>query len=151
MTRIRCYTLFDIKYTGVFNRKAPLEYDVEQIAEWNKTRNQQVNLDTILQIISLRGQPENISEVTNIDIDFASFKNFGFLYQNEEPQKCSVFDFSVNHKSVFNNGSDDLGYLYEDCDEVPMLKIGSEWEKLPNFLDTSPELKNIYFEVIEDG
>jgi hypothetical protein len=31
-----------------------------------------------------------------------------------------------------------------------MIKIGSEWEKLPNFLDVTPELRNIYFEVLND-
>jgi hypothetical protein len=31
-----------------------------------------------------------------------------------------------------------------------MIKVGTEFEKLPNFLDTTPELKNIYFEVIND-
>jgi len=32
-----------------------------------------------------------------------------------------------------------------------MVKTGREWNKLPDFLDTSPELKNIYFEVLSDG
>jgi len=43
-----------------------------------------------------------------------------------------------------------LGGLYSDCEGVPMIKVGTEWDKLPNFLDTSPELRNIYFEVIHE-
>jgi hypothetical protein len=31
-----------------------------------------------------------------------------------------------------------------------MIKVGTEWDKLPSFLDTSPELRNIYFEVINE-
>ena len=50
--------------------------------------------------------------------------------------------------SVFDDGVRGLGYLYEDCDNVPMIRCGTEWDKLPEFLDTSPELRNIYFEVM---
>jgi len=28
-----------------------------------------------------------------------------------------------------------------------MIKCGTEWEKLPSFLDTSTELRNIYFKI----
>lgn len=150
MTVIRCYTLFDIKDTGISNRRPPADLDPTKVEEWNKNRNRQVNLDTILQIVSLRSQPENITTVYSKIIDFNEFNNFGFLFREEEPQQISFFDFSVNHKNVFDNGLDPLGHLFEDCAEVPMIKIGTEWDKLPNFLDTSPELKNIHFEVLEN-
>lgn len=148
---LRCYTLFDISNTGVYSRKAPNDLKNEDLIVWQKNRNRQVNLDTILQVISLRSQPENISGVENLKINFSEFQNFGFLYENEEDQICYKFDFSINHGNVFNDGIDNLGYLFDDCSGVPMIKVGTEWDKLPNFLDTSPELRNIYFEVISDG
>jgi hypothetical protein len=30
-----------------------------------------------------------------------------------------------------------------------MLKVGNEWDKLPEFLDASDELKNIYFKITQ--
>jgi len=151
MTQFRCYTLFDVKDTGITNRKPPADLDPERLTEWNNNRKRQINLDTILQIISLRSQPENVSSVNTDTIDFKTFKKFGFLYENEDHQKCAVFDFTVSHKNVFDDGIQPLGHLYDDCNEVPMLITGFEWEKLPNFLDTTPELRNIYFEVLENG
>jgi hypothetical protein len=32
-----------------------------------------------------------------------------------------------------------------------MIQVGNEFNKLPTFLDVTPELRNIYFEVIENG
>jgi hypothetical protein len=59
------------------------------------------------------------------------------------------FDFNVQHPSVFYDGISDLGSLYKDCDSVPMIKTSTSWQKLPNFLDTSDELRNIYFELLK--
>ncbi len=89
MYRIRCHTLFDITQTGVLNRSKPTEDDV---AGWVKRRNTQCNFDTVLQVISLRSQPEVVrlpigSEITEID-----FELFGFLY-NHENVKCWKFNF----------------------------------------------------------
>lgn len=148
--RIRCYTLFDIERTGILNRKPPINLSEEQIVNWNKRRNSQCNYDTILQVVNLRSQPEDMTDTNQTKINFKEFQNFGFLYEDEEDQNCWYFDFTIIHKSVFDNGIDELGSLYEDCEGVPMIKQGTEWEKLSSFLDTTPELRNIYFEVLED-
>lgn len=147
--RIKCYTLFDITRTGIFNRKAPINYNIEELKEWEYKRNSQSNYDTILQIISLRSQPENNTDVTKQKINFKEFSNFGFLFEEEEDQTCWSFEFIINHRNVFHDGINELGALYSDADGVPILKLGNEWEKLPNFLDTSPELKNIHFEILD--
>lgn len=150
MTSFRCYTLFDILATGISNRKPPVGLDGLDLINWQQNRNRQVNFDTILQVISLRSQPENMTEVSKNKINFADFSNFGFLFDKEEDQYCYSFDFDINYKGAFDDGTISLGLLYQDCDGVPMIKIGSEWEKLPNFLDVTPELRNIYFEVLND-
>jgi hypothetical protein len=83
-----------------------------------------------------------------IDLSQASY--FGFLFEDiKEEQKCWEFEFTISHAGVYDNGIGELGALYDDCEGVPMLKIGTEWDKLPDFLDTSPELRNIYFEVVK--
>jgi hypothetical protein len=86
-------------------------------------------------------------------IRFDEFIDFGFLFEQQEDEvyACWSFDFEIQHASVFNNGINELGALYSDCDTVPMIKTDTVWDKLPSFLDTSDELKNIYFKVVKYG
>lgn len=147
MIIITCYTLFDITQTGVLNRqRTPLDEDQET---WLYRRNTQCNFDTILQSISLRSQPEVTTTPVQFKVEFDKVEYFGYLFNQVENEQynCWTFDFSVQHPSVFSDGITELGHLYNDCDGVPMIKCGTEWTKLPSFLDTSDELRNIYFEV----
>lgn len=149
-TIIRCCTLFDITNTGITSRKIPLNIVPEKITSYENDRKRQSNFDTVLQIIGLRTQPEDISNVDKTTVDFKKNNNFGFLFDEEEPQNMWSFLFTINYKGVYNDGIDELGGLYDDCHGVPIFKVGTEFDKLPNFLDATPELKNIYFEVISD-
>lgn len=149
-TIIKCHTLFDITSTGVTNRKPPIDLSEEKRNEWVLNRNRQNNFDTLIQVISLRTQPEDITKTSITEVDFSTDTKFGFLFENEDPQQSWSFTFSIYYSNVYNDGIDELGALYSDCDGVPMLKVGTEWDKLPSFLDTSPELRNVYFEVISN-
>lgn len=144
MYRIRCHTLFDITQTGVLNRSKPTEHDVEG---WIKKRNTQCNFDTVQQVISLRSQPEVVRLPIAVEMVEADYNLFGFLY-NKETVYCWRFDFEVQHPSVFENGVTSLGALYKDCEGVPMIICENQHSLCPKFLDTSPELKNIHFEVL---
>jgi len=147
--KLRCYTLFDITKTGIVNRRNIPVTVLEKQSEWERKRNTQCNFDTILQVISLRSQPENITDPIINEINLCEFGKFGFMFESiEQSINCWNFEFSVNFIGIFDNGIHELGYLYNDCDSVPMIHVGTEWDKLPSFLDTSPELKNIYFEVL---
>lgn len=145
---VQCFTLFDITQTGVLTRHKP-NAD-ENIDSWKHKRNTQCNFDTILQAISLRSQPENISVPEKSLIDINQTDMFGFLFENEELVPMWSFTFTVQHASVFYDGISELGSLYNDCDEIPMIKCDTAWSKLPSFLDTSDEVRNIYFKVIEN-
>ncbi len=146
---VRCYTLFDITQTGVINRNRPGPED--DVNEWLHKRNTQCNFDTILQAVSLRSQPEVMEKPKLLKIKFAEFDNFGFLFEeDEEEHNCWTFDFEIQHPSVFYDGVNELGYLYTDCDQVPMIKTHTAWEKLPAFLDSTDELRNIYFKVLNN-
>ena len=145
MYRIRCYTLFDITQTGVLNRSKPAQNDVEG---WIKRRNTQCNFDTVLQVISLRSQPDVTKLPTKVEMKEEDFVRFGFLYQYQEPSYCWKFEFEVQHTSVFVSGTDELGALYKDCEGVPMLLCNNQYENLNTFLNTTVELKNIHFEVL---
>jgi hypothetical protein len=147
-TRIRCYTLFDITKTDITSRRPPLDISTEKLVSWENKRNTQCNLDTIVQVISLRAQPENITSTDKITINLTEFDKFGFLIDPSEPCDVHSFDFYVNHSGVFIENENELGALYTDCSGVPMIKIHDRHIRLPEFLDTTPELRNIYFEVL---
>ena len=142
--------MFDITKTNVTSKKSLLNATTVEALDWQNKRNTQCNLDTVIQVVSLRAQPENVTDPVKLALDPENFENFGFLYSTEEPNSCWAFEFSVNYKSVFSDGHDDLGSLYTDCDLVPMIKNDRNYSQMPSFLDTSPELRNIYFEVLSD-
>jgi hypothetical protein len=123
----------------------------EELIPWLHKRNTQCNFDTVLQAISLRSQPEITRMPEKTQIRFDEFTDFGFLFNQNEDElyDCWSFDFNIQHASVFNDGINELGALYNDCDTVPMIKTDTVWDKLPAFLDTSDELKNIYFKVVK--
>jgi hypothetical protein len=146
--KISCYTLFDITQTGVINRSRPGTDDDPEV--WLHRRNTQCNFDTIVQAVSLRSQPENITIPVLNKIKLNEFDSFGFLFEEDIEINCWTFDFTVQHASVYHDGITDLGSLYSDCDQVPMIKTSKAWDKLPVFLDSSDELRNIYFKVVEN-
>jgi hypothetical protein len=147
--KISCYTLFDITQTGVVNRSKPSADDNLEV--WLHNRNTQCNFDTIVQAVSLRSQPEDITIPSTTKIKLNEFDNFGFLFEEEDVEiNCWTFDFTINHPSVYNDGITELGSLYSDCDQVPMIKTNTAWNKLPEFLDSSDELRNIYFKVVKN-
>lgn len=144
-----CYTLFNITKTGVLNRSKPTEN--EDIELWVKRRNSQCNFDTILQAISLRSQPESITEPKKVNISLQDTDYFGFLYKSQHEQVlCWKFTFEVQHSSVFSDEDSPLGALYRDVDEVPMIDSEEQSIHFPTFLDTTPELKNIHFVRLDD-
>ena len=140
--RIRCYTLFDITQTGVANRSKPQNNDD---GTWLRRRNTQCNFDTILQVISLRSQPEVVKIPAMVDIDDYSY--FGRDLK-DSVTKCWRFEFDVQHSSVFQDGKDPLGALYTDCDRVPMILLQEQSQLVTSTLNTTPELKNIHFEIV---
>lgn len=148
--KVTCYTLFDITNTGITSRSKLVEGEDE--ATWHHNKKTQCNFDTIVQAISLRSQPDVLEKPKKIEIRFDEFKHFGFLFeqQSDEVYNCWTFDFEIQHPSVFDDGITELGALYADCDGVPMLTCDTTWDKLPKFLDSSDEMRNIYFMVTND-
>ena len=143
--RIACYTLFDITHTGVMNRSKPNENNIQ---DWIYKRNTQCNFDTILQVISMRSQPEVVKYPVKLELNEIELNKFGFLYQvDSKTQYYWKFEFEIQHSSVFENGITSLGALYNDCEKVPMILCDTQIET-PAFLNITEELRNIYFEVV---
>lgn len=140
--KIQCFTLFDITRTGLPLRRRPQGISREQL--------QQSNYDTVLQSISIRSQPEVIESPTKHLATFIDEHWGRLMFKPEYDIYYWKFTFQVQHHSVFLHDDDDLGALLDDCDGIPMIRNLDEWSELPEFLDTSPELCNIYFVKIED-
>jgi hypothetical protein len=137
---IRCYTLFDITKTNITNRRPPPDSSLEEAKAWQEKRNTQCNLDTITQVISIRAQPENLTDPVRKEITNSVFGT------ELSPTHYWTFDFAINYAQVFTDSSGDLGALFSDCNNVPM--INTYDIKMPSYLDISPEQRNIYFEVL---
>lgn len=137
--KIRVHTLFDCSTTGVTGHfqygKLPFKNQAgNQITnedEWHRARNQQRNWETILQIISLRAQPVNVSTTTRIDNTWE-------------------FEFEVESEGVYSvdGTADNLDSLYIDCAGVPMMTGLDEGPNAGQALDPK---KNIWFESINIG
>lgn len=129
------------------NRSKPNQDDIEG---WLNKRNTQCNFDTILQVISMRSQPEVVRFPTKIEMTEDEFNLFGFLYTPKEDtvSYCWKFEFEIQHSSVFDRETESLAALYNDCKGVPMILCPNQISGLPAFMDTTAELKNIYFEVM---
>lgn len=133
--KIACFTLFDITQTGVPNRSKPPEgIDYK---DWVYQRNTQINFDTILQSISLRSQPENISIPKRVEVNDDYF--------NKGETVCWTFNFEIRTVSVFSDGNDELAYLKDDVKDVPMIVCGTESIQLQSFLSIEKPTKNIHF------
>lgn len=108
--KIRCTTTFDITATGVTGHCKPSRLPfidasgqtIASEAEWNRARNQQRNLETITQLLSLRTQIDNVTMPVFTDNQWS-------------------FEFEVESDTIFAQADDPLGTLKEDCHGVPML------------------------------
>ena len=142
MHRISCFTLFDITKTGIANRARPGD-DVLDTSDWFNKRNTQCNFDTILQVISLRAQPDVINDPKKFTNKLDNM--FGLAYQDNNLHNIWTFDFTVQHSSVFEDGIQQLGYLYQDCIGVPMIISNDIDVKIVNTLQIDDQYRNIFF------
>lgn len=137
--------MFDITKTNVTNRRLPSDTTPENLRIWQRKRDTQCNFDTIIQLISLRAQPEDITYPKKVNTISDPFDKFRFT--TEEPVDYWTFTFTINHAGVFDDGNTQLGLLYSDCSGVPMIASSMESTSL---IDVSDTQKNIYFEIIND-
>jgi hypothetical protein len=108
--RIQCRTQFDITATGITGHCKPSRMPfrdsagttITDQADWNRSRNQQRNWETLTQLISLRTQV--------VDLTFPVKEN-----------DLWVFEFTVENESLFLDNNDSLAVLKSDCQGVPML------------------------------
>lgn len=144
--RIKCSTLFDITRTNLNNRRRFL--DQEPDSELQFKINQQTNFETLLQIISMRSQPEDITDPVQSTVNLSGKHEWGKKYPNTKNVPCWNFSFTIHHSAVFKKDENELGNLLDDCESVPMITGLGEWSGLGPRLHTDPEFKNIIFSVL---
>jgi hypothetical protein len=135
-TRIRISTTFDCTTTGVTGHykaaQLPFRDHALQLIDsehsWLRSRNQQRNYETLMQLANLYTQPMNCSP-------------------SEHKNDQWSFEFDTEFDGVFSSGDDSLGLLKAATSGVPML------DKLDSFQLTTASLLpgvNVFFEEIEN-
>jgi len=139
--KVLCRTLFDCTFTGVTGHfresQLPLTTKtglvIQTIADWNRARNQHRNWEALLQVISLRTQPMNMT-------------------QPEKQKDGWHFEFEVEAEGVLSGGynTDDLDGLITDCEGVPMVTGLDEAEVITQTLHAAGANQNIWFTSINN-
>lgn len=139
--RITCKTLFDISATGVrghFNAgRIPFTDDTGQMIQsqqdWERSRNQQRNWETMNQIISLRVLPDAITVPQLL------------------PSKTKIwsFDFLIDNLASVETQEDPAGILASDADNVPMIINLDEDPGIKSWIVIKGKNVNTWFTVEE--
>jgi len=148
-----CYTLFDITNTGIimpYNSNLSAMFldtanqPVYNEKTWDRSRNQQRNWDTMVQIISMRAQPMILQSAKMIEDDVDQY-NFGGHYTGKH--KIWAFRFGIEAKDAYRKGDDPVFQLNEDSNLVPMTIGLNETAAIDTaVIDTKSYTANTYFE-----
>jgi hypothetical protein len=130
---IRVKTDFDCRPTGITGHFRPnilpitdqQEQAIIDQSTWLRSRNQQRNWETIMQLISLYTQPLRVSRVRLADLQWQ-------------------FEFDTDVEDVFRLGDDPVGRLKQACTGVPVINYVEQ--ELTTLL--RPDV-NIWFESLE--
>lgn len=152
------YTLVDISQTGIvaqYRSNVPAFMDdVKQLINneesWNRSRGQQSNLETLIQTISLRGNPMYIETPQKYTAEDITELNFGSSFEGK--QVFWVTSFSVEQTGLYSDNEQKelpgIG-LMKDLTNVPIILGLTETAniKTPIWDATDPENRNIYFSI----
>ena len=135
--KFSCTTLFDITATGVTGHfkssRVPFEdragNTIEDIANWNRSRNQQRNWETLTQLIGLRTQIAKLDRPFQLD-------------------KIWNFEFEVDATYVFGSEENPTELLLSDCNGVPMLVNLENKNELSPYLIVNGINQNIWFNLL---
>lgn len=140
--KIICRTLFDCTYTGVTGhfRIAQIPFRdrsgklIQNETDWYHARNQQRNWETLMQVISLRTQPLNLTIPQYTD----------GVWQ---------FEFGADNPGVFTvvGDSDPIAGLRQDFDGVPMLADFVETSGTTSPIVVSGPDQNIWLESVNNA
>lgn len=140
--KIVCRTLFDCSYTGVTGHFRPSEIPfvdrvgqhITDTATWHRSRNQQRNWETLMQIVGLRTQPHNITRPDCKD-------------------GVWTFEFTAEAEGVYslNDNDDPLAGLKQDCEGIPMVVNLDEHPGIQPTVSVNGSNQNIWFDTINNA
>jgi len=149
------HTLIDISQTGLVAQYRPdapaFVDDINQLVNneksWNKSRGQQSNLETLIQTISLRGNPMYIETPQKYSVDDIKALNFGSSFKGKH-----VFwttSFTVEQPGLYLERGEEAipaSGLMKDLTNVPVILNLTETAKIktPVWNALNPKIKNIY-------
>lgn len=139
--KIVCHTLFDCSYTGVTGHYRSSEVPfvdkvgqtISSLSDWNHSRNQQRNWETLMQIIGLRTQPQSVTRPVTKSGKW-------------------TFEFIAEATGVYSltDSPDPLAGLKQDCEGVPMVVGLTEKDNLAPTISVAGPNQNIWFETINN-
>jgi hypothetical protein len=147
----KLHTLFDLTKTGVLRGYSPsvlgLKDSAGQIinteADWQRSRNQQRNWETIIQLLCLRAQPTAGNPV-RLDNQLISQFDFDPVYG--EHATVWTVTFSVETAEVYADNKDPVAFLRSDFDRIPMIANLTESVVIdPALIITNPPGRNTTF------
>jgi hypothetical protein len=132
--KISVETLFDCSVTGTTGNFKPssiphrdlINNKIHDYSSWSRSRNQQRNWETLLQVMGLRCQIENIESSQYRD---------GRWY----------FSFEVENPEIFGG---ELSLLKHDCQGVPMVTALDEDTPQIATIQTQDPDRNIWFTAV---
>lgn len=127
-------TLFDITRTNVLVYRNGIDS--------LHSRNQQRNWQTVSQLIQYRTQPLLVTEPIRVSVDLSAY-NFGVCYQGVHNVWHSVF--VVSQQDLYTAGQDELFYLKNNFDQVPIITGLDETVALTNTVINTQDSANICF------
>jgi hypothetical protein len=149
------YTLIDISQTGMLAQYKPdapaFMDDINQLINneesWNRSRGQQSNLETLIQTISLRGNPMYIETPRKYTAEDVTELNFGSSFKGQ--QVFWVTSFTVEQPGLYlERGQENIpgSGLIKDLTNVPIILNLTETAKIktPIWHASDPKTKNIY-------
>jgi hypothetical protein len=136
-----CHTLFDISNADIDRSKR-----LDLTARNERSKNQQRNWDTIVQVISLRAQPIVLRNPRFVDADLR-FYSFGQQFSGLA--RVWTFEFGIEAKGAFHIGENPVSGLMTDSAMVPMTVGLAETVMLdPACILVDDQLRNTYFQIV---
>jgi hypothetical protein len=147
MQTVECRCLFDITATAVNGTQRNIQYpyitkngtQINDALALSQARNQQRNLDTILQLTGMRTQ---IFEIT--DPELVSDIPAEFVWAGKEA-KIWQFSFEIEPQSQWSVDNDEFWILKNDSDHTPMLIGLTETAQMDPWLVTQGDRINIIY------
>lgn len=141
---IICHSLIDITQSGV---TGTYKNSTLALKDWEYSRNQQRNYESIVQCIGLRAQPLELTHTVLTEINVIERK-FGSEFAGVH--NVWSFTFAIEHYSVFDKDDKQFLYLNETLHEVPCILGLTETIKPSEAkFSTAGQNQNIYFEYVE--